>query len=430
MATPDLVLGTPACRPATLPLNPFVSNRYHFGMLLGVADLDTEQGYHRGKGWLHNAWLHGPGAVWGLRAEVTPANNEVVVHPGLALDGNGRELHVGERLCVDFGRWYAERRPAGLDVTEEPDGSIRFTAHVRLCARPCLDRPVPSVSEPCEGSDLGTAYSRTVEQAQPELAGGPAPAVAAPPYPRLRQLAGQLEMTDQDVRDAAAAIDAAADRPAEILRALRRLAALDTVALEPEGGAGELYPVAGDGCVVLAQIEAHLVPDGDRWTVAADTTVDNAVRPAHVRTSALQELLFAQPAAPPQARTGAAPDGEPPRARDAGLTGSRLRILFTRPLLAATVTPGAFTVTVLRADGWNRVAVTGAEADEDGTAVTLTLRSAPRTRPIRVVAAGAGPTPILGADGLPLSGAEADRAAVPSGADAALLIGADGAPPE
>jgi hypothetical protein len=430
VATPDLVLGTETCQSASLPLNPFVSNRYHFGMLLGVADLDTDQGYHRGKGWLHNAWLHGPGAVWGLGVEVTPANNEVVVNPGLALDGNGRELHVGERLCVDLGRWYAERRPPDLEVTEEADGSIRFTAHVRLCAQQCLDRPVPSVSEPCEGSDLGTAYSRTVEQALPELAGGAAPVAPVAPYPLLRQLAGQLEMTDQVVRDAAEAIAAATDRPAEILRALRRLAALDTVDLAPEGGVGEMYPVAGDGCLVLAQIEAHLQPDDDRWAVVDDTTVDNSVRPAHVRTATIQELLLGEPAALASLRRTATRAAEPPRAAGAELSGSHLNVTFTRPLLAATVGPAAFTVTALRATGWSAVAVTRAVPDADGTTVTLTLRSAPRTRPVRVVAAGAGPTPLLSVDGRPLSGTAADRWTTRSGADAALLIGTPGSEPE
>src|SRR5947209_8075596 len=147
MTIPDLVLTADTCGSTVLPLNPFVSNRYHFGMLLGVADLENDQGYHRGKTWLHNAWLHGPGAVWGLGVEVTPGNNEVVVLPGLALDANGRELHVGDRLCLDLGLWFTEKRPEDLEVTDQPDGSVTFTVHVRLCARQCLDRPVPSVSE-------------------------------------------------------------------------------------------------------------------------------------------------------------------------------------------------------------------------------------------------------------------------------------------
>lgn len=427
MASPDLILGSDTCGTVSLPLNPFVSNRYHFGMLLGVADLDNEQGYHRGKTWLHNAWLHGPGTVWGLGVEVRPATGEVVVHPGLALDRNGRELWVADRLCLDLSRWFAERRPENLEVVEVADGGRRFRVHVTLCVEQCLDRPVPSISEPCEGSDLDTAYSRAVERAVPDLAPGPAPGDPVAPYLRLRQLVGQLPAEDDTVVAALDAIENAQpqDRAAVCLVWFRRLAALDTVDLQPDGGVGELFPAGDDGCIVLADLNVHLRPDGDRWFVVGDgdtpTTVDNTVRPAHVRTRTIQELLCGPAQIEPEE-----PTEEPPRtvAGSAELTGSSLRLSFTQPLMPATVTPRAFTVTALRSSGWAEVAVTRAELDEAGTAVTLRLGSAPRVRPVRAIAHGAGPTPLLGAGGRPLSGADVDRRTVSSGEDAALTIDA------
>jgi hypothetical protein len=294
VAVPDLILGTDNCAPVSLPLNPFVSNRYHFGMLLGVADLDTEQGYHRGKTWLHNAWLHGAGTVWGLGVEVEAQAGEVVVHPGLALDRNGRELQVTGRLCLHLGRWFVERRPENLVVTTEEDGSVQFQVHVTLSARQCLDRPVPSISEPCERSDLDTAYSRTVEQAVPDLAAGPAPADPVAPYLRLRQFVGQLAAEDETVLEALMTIAEKPpnERAVERLVWFRRLAALDVVDLRPDDGVGELFPAGDDGAIVLADIAVHLRPEGDSWLVVADgTTVDNKVRPAHVGTRAIQELL-------------------------------------------------------------------------------------------------------------------------------------------
>ena len=182
-------------------------------------------------------------------------------------------------------------------ATTEPDGSVRFQVHVTLCARQCLDRPVPSISEPCDGSDLDTAYSRTVEQAVPDLAAGPAAADPVASYPRLRQFVGQLPAQDDTVQEALAAIEAAApeNRAAECLVWFRRLAALDVVDLRPDDGVAELFPAGDDGCIVLAEIAVHLRPDGDRWVVVADgatpTTVDNSIRPALVRTRAIQELL-------------------------------------------------------------------------------------------------------------------------------------------
>lgn len=290
MASPDLTTRSPVCGDVALPVNPYVSNRYHFGMLLGVADLETEQAYHRGKAWAHQAWLHGSGTVWGLRVEVRPDHDEVVVHPGLAIDGHGRELPVTDLMCVDLRRWFEERRPEDLEVTELPDGSREFTVHVELCHDSCLDRPVPSISQPCDGASTDTTYSRAVERGLPRIVGGPVPEPPPPDHPRLRQLFGHLEATDPLVVEALQEIaDAdAGDRVAVCLTWFRRLAAEDTMDLAPAEGAPGWSPEAGDGCVPLAQLAVQLGPDG---AVTEATTVDNHVRPAHVRTRTLQELL-------------------------------------------------------------------------------------------------------------------------------------------
>src|SRR5437763_14538743 len=84
----------------TLPEGPFTALRYHFGMLLGVDDFETEQRYHRGKMRLHAAWLHGGGIVWGLDVDVVQERRELRVAPGLALDATGRELHLDARCCM------------------------------------------------------------------------------------------------------------------------------------------------------------------------------------------------------------------------------------------------------------------------------------------------------------------------------------------
>jgi hypothetical protein len=104
------------------------------------------------------------------------------------------------------------------------------------------------------------------------------------------------------------------------------------------------------------------------------------------------------------------------------LSGTALRLSFTRPLLRSTVARDAFTVTALRAAGWSAVEVVDAALDDAGTTVVVRLKSAPRARPLRVVASGAGPTPLLGTDGRPLSGTDVDRRTVSSGEDAALHI--------
>ncbi len=446
MSSPDVIAkrcdctGPCRCGDVALAVNPFVSNRYHFGMLLGVADLEAEQAYHRGKSWLHNAWLHGIGVVWGLGVEVRADRNEVVVHRGLAIDCRGRELYVAHDMCVDLGRWFAERRPDDLEVVDRPDGGLTFFVHVELCHDTCLDRPVPSISEPCEDSTFDTAYSRAVERGLPRLVGGPAPDEPVSWYPRLRQFFGQLPVTDDLVTDARAAVEAAnpADRAAICLGWFRRLAAADTLELQPEEGAAGWSPVAGDGCVPLADLFVHLRPDSDGFTVVADgdapTAWDNLVRPAHVRTRTIQELLCRSPgpapAVPPSgsplveaaAAGGAAAVGPQLVAGSAEVVGRDITAAFTSPIDSRTVGPAAFTVSALRADGWHALEVRRATLDDAGTGVTLTLAGAPRARPLLVVAHGAGPSPLLGVNGRPLAGVAGTPPGDGTGHDAALMV--------
>lgn len=66
------------------------------GRVLSAEDLEAEQSYFLGRGRSDNRWLHGWGVVFGLA--VTPSGDGgVVVEPGLAIDGLGREIVVPER---------------------------------------------------------------------------------------------------------------------------------------------------------------------------------------------------------------------------------------------------------------------------------------------------------------------------------------------
>lgn len=300
MQTPDLLIGGHACGDHALAVNPFVSNRYHFGMLLGVADLDAEQAYHRGKQWLHNAWLHGPGCIWGLGVELRADRNEVAVLAGLAIDAHGRELLVSDEMCVDITRWYEDKRPDDLAIDDHGDGTFTFEVHVELCHESCLDRPVPSISEPCEDVHLDTAYSRSIERGLPRIVAGPAPAEPDDGYGRLRQFAGEEPVTDPLVQEALDAVSAAADADKPIVRrtSFRRLAAADSVDLAPHQGAPSWSPWSGDGCVPLADLRVTLRDDNGALTVVDTddaTTIDPLIRPTHVRTRTAQELGFDRP---------------------------------------------------------------------------------------------------------------------------------------
>lgn len=416
-------VSTVRAREVALQVNPFVSNRYHFGMLLGVDDLETEQAYHRGKTWLHHAWMHGSGVVWGLDVELRADDGVVVVHPGFAVDGHGRELVVASEMCLDLPAWFTERRPPGLEVVDEDDDVVSFDVQVELCHDTCLDRPVPSISEPCEGAALDTAYSRTVERGWPRLV--PPRPEPPDPYPLLRQLLGQAPATDPLVADALADLADAdpGDAPSTFLDWSRRVAAADVTALRPQEGAPGWSPYAGDGCVLLADLHAVLrtaggttevVPD-DEDAEAEGTWVDVLVRPALVRTLTAQELhRFVT-------EDDGAGDSLRAVAGSATLADDVVTLTFTRGPVLATLVIGAFAVAFLGDDGWTEVAVQQVESVDDGVTVTLTLASAPTSLPLRVVASGTGSTPILAPDGSPLRGVTGDPV-VPSGSDAALMI--------
>jgi hypothetical protein len=68
--------------------------RFFSGQLLSAADLQVEQDYVRDRLRRRNRWLHGWGVVGGLTVSV--GREEIVVAPGLALDGLGNEIEVCE----------------------------------------------------------------------------------------------------------------------------------------------------------------------------------------------------------------------------------------------------------------------------------------------------------------------------------------------
>ena len=83
---------------------PFVRNNYFDGQFLTANDFQDEQDYHIGKQNLHNKFLHGWGVVCGLW--VVPSaeyDDRVILTPGVAIDGEGREIVVTKSISVPIG---------------------------------------------------------------------------------------------------------------------------------------------------------------------------------------------------------------------------------------------------------------------------------------------------------------------------------------
>jgi hypothetical protein len=313
-STSALNAGSDCAASVPLPASPFVALHPHYGMLLGTADFEAEQAYHRGKQRLHNAWAHGWGVLWGLGVGVDAAKGEVAVRPGLALDGRGRELHVDAAQCINVARWFeAHRGDAGFEFTDE-GGVIGFDAHVRIRHRACLSAPVPALADSCSNDATGTAYSRVFETVLLELVPGLAPP-ASHRHHLLRVLAGldtprtdeqgQTLPDDQAAVDARAAIAASspADRVAAASTALHGIAVLDGLAettatadpAEPDEDAqAGLFPAAGPTSLALADLHGVTLSTAADGSVAlAVAGIDPKVRSVLLPTATLQALAGA-----------------------------------------------------------------------------------------------------------------------------------------
>jgi len=287
---------------------------YSYGLVLGVSEFRTEQGYFLGKHRSHGRALHGYGTVSGLA--VTVDGSEVRVSPGLALDPRGREICVPEPQCARLEDWLAQRQadgdfspPMGLS----PPGPV--TAYVALCYRECETERVPIPAGPCLSLDRTAVPSRIQDAFELEIVETP------PPQPEetvIRALGSVLEhvrveavpgaLTDASalVAEIRALLPAspptpAASPPADlvldpayagaILREAFRVWVTEVrPLLVPEGG-GCLCGPRDPTCVLLAKLEFAVKLVSGVLLVDGPVAVDDSDRPVLVQTRVLQELL-------------------------------------------------------------------------------------------------------------------------------------------
>lgn len=78
---------------------------YFQGRFLSAEDMRAEQDYHAQKRRLHRSSLHTPGVVTqhldGLQVTADPNDGTLLVAPGVAVDGRGRELYLAEPVTLD-----------------------------------------------------------------------------------------------------------------------------------------------------------------------------------------------------------------------------------------------------------------------------------------------------------------------------------------
>jgi len=413
---------------AMLPVNPYTALQYHFGMLLGVDDLETAQGYPRGKIRLHNAWLHREGVVWGFDVGFNK-RRELTVKPGLALDAAGHELHLDVTACVDLAKWYEKHKDdKDFSFADDRRGGKTFDAHVVARFRSCLGRPVPAIADPCAGADVDTAFSRVSETVELLIRPGKAPAKDLG-YHRLRILFSLEDDAPRysEVKARRNAILALAieKQPRAYLDAFREFAALDEIDLAPQtdaaGAVSSLFPEDPTEVVLADVTHIHIQP-ADRaagWVLADPLPAVNVrVRRSHVATATIQELLcgplfsgLSSPA-PEQPHEPSVPeegDDSGPRVIPGSVkitSRRRIALTLTSPADPPSVGPAQFSVTSYSSQtGWNTLAIADAKVDAAGTAIVLDLKDPiGDDRIVRLIARGTGPTPILGTDFVPLAG--------------------------
>jgi hypothetical protein len=400
------------CTSRDLDADPFLALRVAYGMLLGEEDFRVLMANPRGKQHLHSSWLHGRGAVWGLR--VREYGDEIQVLPGLAIDGVGRELRIGDGgWCVTTRDWatdWLRDHPGTVDKEKEGDCATHvLDAWVVAEFGCCLDRAVPTLADPCDVTRTQSGPSRIIESARISL-------VAEPPcdhadYRRVRMLLGIEELSDDELgEEARAGIDevtqADGDERARVLLAwFRRLAARDEMDLVPRSCDGDAYrswtPVTEEcSPVVLAHLTVRVRVEGGCVTVD-EVCVDNDVRQALLPTATISDLLCGF--APGVLGVSTQKDAGGPRLLPDSLewTGDRTRLSFSVDRkLAVGSTEGAITVTSLsdRGLGWatediERIAL----ADDDQT-VRVYFDRPPKYETVRIIIHGTGPRPLFGAD--------------------------------
>ena len=145
---------------------------YAAGMLLGVEATRDEQAYHRRRLNRERYWFRGAGTLLGLGVSVqaeaiadieADTRVDLLVSPGVGIDGLGREVMSHEPYCLNLREWFRSQleSPEGNLLIQdglEASGdrlSLLITMRYRDCEaglQPVLARKVNAGTDPVEPS--------------------------------------------------------------------------------------------------------------------------------------------------------------------------------------------------------------------------------------------------------------------------------------
>jgi hypothetical protein len=116
-------------------------NKYFYGKLLDAHHLQLEQQYFLDQSRRINRLGLGFGVLCGLQLELTADGSKVIVHPGVAIDGCGREIVVPAPVCVD---------PSALDSNDDDNGDAEPGFTICVCYHECETEPAPALVSECD----------------------------------------------------------------------------------------------------------------------------------------------------------------------------------------------------------------------------------------------------------------------------------------
>jgi hypothetical protein len=195
---------TPTIRQDATLDRPLRRVAYEAGMLLGLEATREEQDYHRRRLTRALYWLHGAGTVAGLRVSIDPETDpdgdpdrdrrvRILVGPGVAIDGLGRELLVHETHCLDLGDWLDAQDPLTLrDGFDDAADLLRLRVAARyqdcpVAAQPVLARKLNLGTDPVQPSRIADSV---LLELVPDPPGVPDPGLN--PWPLHTPLDGPL----------------------------------------------------------------------------------------------------------------------------------------------------------------------------------------------------------------------------------------------
>lgn len=142
----------------------FQRSQYCDGMRLTAADLQNQQEYDRSKRELLVQSLFGSGIVRGLLVENLPQRNELLVHPGLAVDPLGRTLCLPDLLRIPYARLFRQMPTYG----DRWHLCIGYTE--RLCGEGRMLRMEDGLHLPVENRvEEGVRFSASMQPGEDEV---------------------------------------------------------------------------------------------------------------------------------------------------------------------------------------------------------------------------------------------------------------------